>query len=215
MGIIQSETYATWSAKQSQQFPVPDGHVGIRGIFTRGANLSKVLVQSSDGERISTIPARDVAVQTDDKRILPEDFVPLNWRLKAGQTISLTPTTSSAANAEVYVMFARGLEDPEFQYENKLFTSTDSEPFDLVDVPDGKTVLEAAFVRGVDLEKVSITLGQTQVIDVPCRDIAVDSDTRPFTFISIGESVSPNTKVKAISVNHGTGGAADFFARFS
>ena len=211
MGRIESAYYATWTAKQTQQFPVPDGMVGIQGIYVHGANLSKVLVQASDGKHQSTIPARDIAVQTDP---LPEDFVELNWRMDRGITISLTPTTSTGAHAHVYVRFARSLSGPEYQIENTLFTSTTTEPFDLVDVPDGFRELDAAFIRGPDLEKVQISLGGTNLQEIPCRHVVVSADDQPFSFVDIKESVSPNTKIKAIAVTHGTGGASDAFFRF-
>jgi hypothetical protein len=215
MGKIERAQYATWSTKVTQQFPVPEGMVGIKGIFIRGANLSKVFVQSSDGIHQSTIPARDVATEEDDYEIEIEDFVVLNWRLDLGRTISLTPTTSTPATANVYVLFARSLDGPRYQIQSALFDPQTPEPFDLVDVPDGFSRLEDVFIRGLNMENVQISLGGTKLNDIPCRDIGVDADTKNFSFIPVRESVAQNTKIRAVAVDEGAGTATDGFFRFS
>jgi hypothetical protein len=101
------------------------------------------------------------------------------------------------------------------QIENVLFNPNTAEPFDLVDVPDGFSTLEAVFLRGSDLEKVQISLGGTNLNTIPGRHVAVNADPLPFSFVKVRESVAPNTKIKAVAVDHGAGTAADGFFMFS
>lgn len=215
MGKIERAQYAAWAAIQSQQFPVPEGMAGIKGIFARGAGLSKVLVQSSDGIHQSTIPARDIATEADPEQVKLSDFVTLNWRLDQGRTLSLTPTTAGAATANVYVLFGRTLDGPPHQIVNKIFDPTGAEPLDLVDVPDGFTFLEDVFIRGLNMENVQISLGGTKLNDIPCRHVGVGADPLPFSFIPVRESVAQNTKIKAVAIDEGAGTATDAFFRFS
>lgn len=215
MGKIERAQYDAWSTIKTQQFPIPENMVGIRGIFIRGAGLSKVFIQSSDGIHQSMIPARNITVNTDDQQIHLSDFVELNWRLDQGRTISLTPTTAVPSTASVFVLFPRSLAGPKYQIQNTLFDPTDSEPLDLVDVPDGFSRLEDVFIRGLNMENVQISLGGTKLNDIPCRDQVVSTDPLPFSFIPVRESVAQNTKVRAVAIDHGAGQATDAFFRFS
>jgi len=215
MGLMGEKSYATWTTIQSGQFPIPDGHIGIKGIFVRGANLSKVLVEDSSSIHKSTIPARDIATQTDPEPIKETDFVPLNWRMSPGDTISLTPTSSSGATGHVYVLFARTLSDPEFHWENDLTDNTTTEPFDLVSVPSNKHNLMYVFIRGPDLENLKVQVGDTAVSTFPARNVAVNADPLPFSLIPLGIPVQPGAKLQCIAANHGTGGNTDSFFCFA
>lgn len=213
MGTIQHVAVASFSGLQAKMFTVPINYVGIRGIFVRGANLSKALIEASDGVHKSTIPARDIITQGDPEPILDSDFVTLNWSIPPGTTIDVTPTTSSATVGHVYVLFAHSLSESEIEVKNVLFTNTATEPIDMVQVPDSKTVLEWAFIRGPDLEVIKME-AENQTFSIPCRNSAVNVDPLPYSIIKMSLPLSPKTMIKAIAVTHGTGGSSDGFFAF-
>lgn len=213
MGFIEHVAIASFGSLQRNIFTLPQGFAGVKGIFIRGANLSKCLIEGSDSRHQSTIPCRDIITQGDPIDIHEWDFFPLNWRLPPNTTISFTPTTSSATVAHIYVLWAQSLSEPEIQVENALFDNTAAEPFDTVTVPDDKTMLLSAFLRGPDLEQIKFQVTD-RIFNVPGRNVAVAADPLSFTVIEQKLKLPGSTKLKAIAVTHGTGGNTDLFASF-
>lgn len=213
MGFLDNSEVASFTGTQSKMFTVPQGIAGIKGIFIRGANLSKALVEASDGRHRSTVPARDIAAESDPEEVTDFDFIPLNWRLEPGTTIDITPTTSSATVGNVYVLWAESLSEDEMEWKNKLFTNTDAEPIDLVQVPHDKPTMEFAFCRGPDLESLKCQAGN-RMFYIQCRNVAVNADAQAFDHVRQSNHLQPDVMIQAISVNHGTGGASDLFCGF-
>ena len=213
MGYIDIKQVASFTGLQSKMFTVPEGFAGIKGIFIRGANLSKALIEASDGIHRSTIPCRDIATQTDPEEVRDSDFCPLNWRLPPGTSIDITPTTSSATVGTVMILFAMSLSDPEYEVKHKNFNSTSGEPVDLIQVPDGKTTLDYSFCRGPDFERMKCQAGN-KIFHIFGRHAAVNADPLPFTMVKTATVMQSKTMIQAIEIDHGTGGVSDLFMWF-
>jgi len=203
------------TATMSSTFIAPfDGYlykVAARGAGAESMTLSSNRVEIPD----QVVPIRDMAINTDPLEL---DFVELNQPVRQSEVISISFTGTGTAAVSVVALFTRAkLGEWHVWKRADADSSTLAAGDSLMRVPGGAELLAKVLARFVDLEAISIKVGESgSQQDILGRDIAANTDAEPFagSIQDIMETSPENHEILCVAVVGGTGGAGNLYCAF-
>lgn len=202
---------------------VPDGYPVLLAVGFEGAGIESAQLDYSNGELSDHIPlGPEIAIET---RVLPVGMIPVNKVLPVGTRIHITPYCTGTAEGIWFFEFGRQQNGPTQRWQkDTVDTSSVTAGTTVIEVPEhlniagaSPRVLADIFIRGPDISYIELSFGKGgRATALQGRHVALNADAEEIKLTPVGEPVRGLQKLVYTGIkNTGTGGATNFYSRFT